>query len=63
MVMSLLAGGRQVPARQKPAQQPIAQPVTQPAKPLELATPEWLQPILDKLTVPGLAWALDLPFT
>jgi hypothetical protein len=49
MVMSLLAGGRQVPARQKPAEQPIAQPVTPPAKPLELASPAWLQPILDKL--------------
>lgn len=49
MATSLLAGGRQVPARQKPAGQASAQPVTPPAKPLEIATPAWLQPILDRL--------------
>jgi hypothetical protein len=49
MAMSLLAGGKQVPARQKPAQQPIAQPVIPPAKPLEIAAPTWLQTILDKM--------------
>jgi len=49
MVTSLLAGGRQVPARQKPAQQPITQPVTQPPKPLEIAAPAWLQTILEKM--------------
>lgn len=49
MATSLLAGGRQVPARQKPAQQPIVQPVTQPPKPLEIAAPAWLQTILEKM--------------
>lgn len=49
MVMSILAGGKQVPARQKPAQQAIAQPVTPPSKPLEIAPPAWLQPILAKI--------------
>lgn len=49
MATSLLAGGRQVPSRQKPAGQASAQPVTQPAKPIEIATPAWLQPILDRL--------------
>lgn len=49
MVMSLLAGGKQVPARQKPTVQPIAQPVAPPAKPLEIAAPAWLQTILDKM--------------
>lgn len=49
MATSLLAGGRQVPARQKPAEQPSAQPVTQPPKPLEIAAPTWLQTILDKV--------------
>lgn len=49
MVMSLLAGGKQVPARQKPAVQAIAQPVTPPPKPLEIAAPAWLQTILDKM--------------
>jgi len=47
MATSLLAGGRQVPARQKPAEQPVAQPA--PPKPLEIATPAWLQTILDKM--------------
>ena len=49
MAISLLANGRAVPARQKAAAQAIAHPVVQPAKPLEIATPEWLQPILDRL--------------
>jgi hypothetical protein len=49
MAISLLANGRAVPARQKASAQAIAQPVVQPAKPLEIATPEWLQPILDRL--------------
>jgi uncharacterized coiled-coil protein SlyX len=49
MAMSLLAGGKQVPARQKPAQQTIAHPVAQPAKPIELATPAWLQPLLERI--------------
>ena len=47
MATSLLAGGRQVPARQKLAEQPVAQPA--PPKPLEIATPAWLQTILDKM--------------
>lgn len=52
MAMSLLAGGKQVPARQKPAGQAIADPVVQPAKPIEIAAPAWLQPILDKIAQP-----------
>lgn len=49
MATSLLANGARVPSRPKPAQQPTAQPVTPPAKPLELATPAWLQPLLERI--------------
>lgn len=49
MATSLLAGGRQVPARQKHAQQPIAHPVTPLPRPLEIAAPTWLQTLLDKV--------------
>lgn len=48
MVMSLLSG-KQVPARQKPAQPTTVQPVVPLAKPFEIAAPAWLETILDKI--------------
>lgn len=47
MATSILAGGRQVPAR--PVVAPPATPAAEPAKPIEIAAPAWLQPILDRL--------------
>jgi chromosome segregation ATPase len=53
MATSLLANGARVPSRPKPAQQPTAQPVTPPAKPIELATPAWLLPLLERIAAAG----------
>lgn len=52
MAISLLAGGKQVPARQKPVGQADAMPVAQPSQKLEIATPAWIQPILDRIAAP-----------
>ena len=52
MAISLLAGGKQVPTRQKPVGQAEAMPVAQPSQKLEIATPEWIRPILDRIAAP-----------